>query len=127
MPNLCQGRLVWVELVGVDGQIKRRPVVVTTADADIDASSELTAIACSHSAANQDPRPPDYVAIPYHPDGRCKSKLKKPTVAICRWVVQLQKSDLVVLPERYVGGVVPATCLEQINDAAEKWRRRRGS
>lgn len=122
MPNLCQGRLVWVELVGLDGQLKRRPVVIITSDTDIQSQSELVGIACSHSAVKRTPRPADYVEIPYHPGGRCKSKLKKPTVALGRWAVTLQKADLAALPERHVGGIVPSKCVELIVDAAGKWR-----
>lgn len=114
MANLCQGRLVWVEIVGLDGQAKRRPVVITTPDPDIASSTELAGIACSHSAAFRTPRPADYVEIPYHPSGRCRSKLTKPTIAICGWTVTISKTDIVALPDRYLGGIVPPEALKSI-------------
>lgn len=86
MPNLCQGRLVWVEVTGLDGRAKRRPVIITTPDTDLASAVELAGIACSHSAVFRNPRPADYFEMPYHPSGRCGSKLTKPTIAICRWM-----------------------------------------
>lgn len=126
MPALCQGRLVWVELVGLDGKTKRRPVVITSSDAEINEAAELAGIACSHSAVNEIPRPPDFVELPYHPRGQCKSKLRKPTVAICRWAVTLRKADLESLPQAFVGGVVAPKHIELMLEAAARWRREHG-
>ena len=114
MANLCQGRLVWIEVVGLDGQMKRRPVVITTPDAEIASATELACVACSHSAAFRTPRPADYVEIPYHPSGRCRSKLTKQTIAICGWTVTVPKADIEALPDRYLGGIVPPQTLKSI-------------
>lgn len=119
MPNLCQGRLVWVEVTGLDGQMKRRPVVITTPDVDIASATELTGIACSHSAAFRTPRPPDYIEIPFHPTGRCRSKLTKATIAICHWTVSLPKAVVEALPDRFVGGVISPNLVRRMIEAGQ--------
>lgn len=126
MTNLCQGRLVWIDVTGLDGRPKRRPVVITTPDTDIASATELAGIACSHSAVLRSPRPADYFDMPYHPSGRCRSKLTKPTIAICRWTVKLPKADIETLPDRYIGGVVPRTLVQQLIQASERWIREDG-
>lgn len=121
VPTLRQGRIVWVEVADARGNVKRRPVVIITSDDDIEREEELVGVVCSHTSAHVDPRPADYIEVPHDPVGVCRSKLRKPTVAICRWAVSLTKSDLSALDARDYGGVVPARALEAIVDAAVKY------
>jgi hypothetical protein len=121
VPNLCQGRIVWANVADARGNIKRRPVVIITSDDDIDGAEEIVGVACSHTSVHVEPRPEDYIEVPHDPAGVCRSKLRKPTVAICRWTVSLTKSALAALEKEDYGGVVPATALEPIIDTAIKY------
>lgn len=120
VPSLCQGRIVWIAVADARGHVKRRPVIIITSDDDIDAAEELVGVVCSHTSVHVQPRPKDYFEVPYDPAGVCRSKLRKPTVAICRWTVSLTKSALALLEKDDYGGIVPATVLEPIVDTAVK-------
>jgi hypothetical protein len=119
--RLCQGRIVWIDVSDARGNVKRRPVVIITSDDDIDGADELVGVVCSHTSVHVEPQPEDYIEVPHHPAGTCRSKLRKPTVAICRWTVSLTKSALTALEHDDYGGIVPATALEAIVDAAVKY------
>lgn len=109
--TLCQGRIVWVEVDDLNGNKKRRAI---TSNDDIPAAEALAGVVCSHTSVHVQPRPADYIEIPHDPLGVCRTKLRKPTVAICRWAVQLAKSMLSALDEGDYGGVVPPGLLELI-------------
>ncbi|HET6880853.1 MAG TPA: type II toxin-antitoxin system PemK/MazF family toxin [Pirellulales bacterium] len=121
VPSLCQGRIVWVDAPDARGNVKRRPVIIITSDDDIDGAEELVGVVCSHTSVHVVPRPGDYIEVPHDPAGVCRSKLRKPTVAICQWTVSLTKSALAALGNEDYGGIVPATALEQIVDSAVKY------
>lgn len=109
---LTQGRLIWMAVRGYDGQWKSRPVVVITANRDIPSSPVIVGVACSHSAAeSSDPLPENYVDLPFHPSGNCRTKLTKRTVAICNWVVRIEKATIQLSS---FGGLVPPQQLETI-------------
>jgi hypothetical protein len=121
LPSFCQGRILWVEVADAHGNVKRRPVVIITSDDDIQLAEALVGVVCSHSSVHVQPRPADYIDIPHDPAGVCRSKLRKPTVAICRWAVSLTKPALAALKQGDYGGVVPASALELIVDATVKF------
>jgi hypothetical protein len=121
VPSLCQGRIVWIDVADAWGNAKRRPVVIITSDGDIDGAEELVGVVCSHTSVHVEPRPVDYIKVPHDPAGVCRSKLRKPTVAICRWTISLTKPALAALQHDDYGGIVPATTLELIVDAAVKY------
>lgn len=123
VPSLCQGRIVWIAVADARGNVKRRPVVLITSDDDIEDADELVGVVCSHTSVHVEPRPEDYIEVPHDPAGVCRSKLRKPTVAICRWTVSLTKSDFVAIERGDYGGIVPVTALEQIVDTAVKFLR----
>ena len=120
VPSLCQGRIIWIDVPDARGNIKRRPVVIITSDDDIAVAEELVGVVCSHTSVHIEPRPEDYIAVPHDPAGVCRSKLRKPTVAICRWTISLPQSALAALDKADYGGIVPATALEPIVDTAVK-------
>lgn len=121
LPSLCQGRIVWIDVADARANVKHRPVIIITSDDDIDSAEELVGVVCSHTSVHIEPRPDDYIQVPHDPAGVCRSKLRKPTVAICRWTVALTKSALAGLEKDDYGGIVPATALEAIVDAAVKF------
>jgi hypothetical protein len=88
-----------------------RPVIILTSDDEIACSETVVGVVASNTAANTNPRPDDYVAIPYHPAGNCGTKLKKPTVAVCHWIVKIEKC---ILAPDCMAGVVPPRILKEI-------------
>jgi hypothetical protein len=112
VPPVCQGRIVWVDVPGRDGKLKRRPVVITASSAEIASGDDLAGIVCSHSSASVHPRPSDYEELPHDPSGVCRTKLRKPTVAICRWRARISQTQLARLDAQDFGGVVQPRLVE---------------
>lgn len=110
MPHLRRGRIVWTPVADERGHNRYpRPVVILTADEEIAAVDELFGVVASNTAAQMNPRPPHCVELPFHPSGRVVTKLKKPSVAVCTWIVSVKKSEI----EDY-GGIVPPKIVQQI-------------
>jgi hypothetical protein len=98
-------------VLGRSGTWKRRPVVVVTKNAEIPNETLLAGIACSHSAADLQPRPGDFIELPYDPLSPCASGLKKKTVAICSWLVAIKK---ISIQKQDFGGVLSSKKLIEI-------------
>jgi len=109
---------VWVEIADPGGNnFYHRPVIVLTSDDEIVFSDTLVGVVASNTAANINPRPDDYIAIPYHPAGNCGTKLKKPTVAVCNWIVKIEKCNIA---PGCMAGVVPPRILKEILEQVAK-------
>lgn len=109
MSYLCQGRIVWAPAADPNGHNRyARPNIVLTRDDEIE-SGEIYGVVASHTAANVRPRPDEFIPIPWHPEGRVRTQLRKETVAVCTWVVSIQGDEI----ESY-GGVVPPQTLLRI-------------
>ena len=119
-PSLCQGRILWLEIADPLGNIKRRPVVIVTPNDQIESATTLAGIICSTTSARVRPRPADYIKIPHDPNRVCRTKLRKPTVAVCRWAVQLSKESLAAVDEDDYGGVAPPRVVQAIIEARIK-------
>ncbi|MGH7135104.1 MAG: hypothetical protein ACREHD_05145 [Pirellulales bacterium] len=117
VPSLCQGRIIWSDVADRLGNVKRRPVVIVTPDDDIKTAAELIGVVCSTTSAYVQPRPADYIEVPHHPTGNCRTKLRKATVAVCRWTVELSKELLLALDEEDYAGVIPPRTLKSIIEA----------
>ena len=118
-----QGVIVWATVYDPrGGNPKKRPVIVLTADREIRDDGVFVGIVCSNSAANVVPRPDHYIEIPFQRDGACRTRLRKPTVAIVGWYAEVPVSSV---PREDVGGVVPPLLLESIVRAVIADRDRR--
>lgn len=112
MSDLCQGRIVWIELADKRGFNKYpRPVIILTPTAEISSEDTLVCVVASHSASQKSPRPDSYVEVPHQPEGKVRTRLRKPTVAVCQWLEEFEKDDLLAGD---VSGVVPPSCLKHI-------------
>lgn len=110
MASLCTGRIIWTPIADHDGRNRYpRSVVILTPDEEIGDADELFGVVASNTAALMNPRPPYCVELPFHPTGRVGTKLKKPTVAVCAWVVGVRKPEIEDL-----GGIVPPRIVQQI-------------
>ena len=86
-----------------------RPVIILTPDAEIETAQELFGVVASNTAALMNPRPPHCIELPFHPTGRVGTKLRKPTVAVCTWIVSIKKDEI-----EDFGGVVPPRIIQGI-------------
>jgi hypothetical protein len=95
-----------------------RPVVILTPDDEISAAKELFGMVCSTTSAMRNPRPHYYIELPHQPQGKVRTKLTKPTVAICTWTVPINPPRDI----KKIGGVVPPDVMELMIDKARECR-----
>jgi hypothetical protein len=109
---LCQGRLIWIEVPDKNGyNAYARPVAILTADSEIEAEDVIVGVVCSHTSAEVYPRKDTWIELPYQREGRTRTKLRKPTVALCEWIEPFQK---VAAQAAEMGGIVPPGVLLRI-------------
>lgn len=103
MDRLEQGRIVWARVSSPKGgECKQRPLVILTATAEITPNVPFVAVAGTTQVSK--PLPPDRVHLPWHPTGNVRTRLRKPTVVVCDWLVELRVEDVIA-----TGGIVPPT------------------
>jgi hypothetical protein len=117
VPNLSPGRIFIAMMEDPHGgSPKPRPVVVLDGH-DRDPADPYTVAVCSSSAIVETPNRFDLIAIPTHPSGKSKSKLKKPTAAVCSWVRRVDPS---VIDPNDLRGSVESGLLQMIRDKVEE-------
>lgn len=107
MDPLGPGRIFWTVYPGDRGEGKSRPMIVATRRVDILRTGSLFAVVCSTSFG--DPLEPTEVRLPSDPDGRCITRLRQDTVAVCDWTMEFEVEGI-----RETGGLVPAPLLREI-------------
>jgi hypothetical protein len=109
---LQQGAIVWATVKDTrGGNPKKRPVIVLTSNHEIRSGDVFVGIVCSNSAALVVPLPDSCVRIPFDPAGKCRTLLRKPTVAVIGWYAEVPV-DAIAADD--VGGVIPSTLLATI-------------
>lgn len=71
---------------------KWRPLVVLTPTAEIENAETIVAVAIT--GVYSDPLASDEVPLPYHPQGKARTGLRKPCVAKCSWLVTILKTNI---------------------------------
>jgi hypothetical protein len=84
------------------GRKLRPAVVIDMVDAD-------SFLAVAGSTSFPEPLPNECVLLPWHPEGKVKTKLKRKTVAVCNWMVKLGVAEV-----REIGGFVPPEIMKAI-------------
>jgi hypothetical protein len=93
---LRQGSVIRARVPDPQGDnVKVRPLVVVTPTTEISAQQTFVGVAITGSFS--EPLAKDEVALPYHPSGTASSGLRKPCVAKCSWLVELNGVDVVDL------------------------------
>jgi hypothetical protein len=106
--TLEQGRIVWAELTSSDGaKTKCRPAVVVTSTSEIKPGQPFVVVAATTTFT--EPLPDDHVRLPWHPQGKVRTRLHHATVAVCSWMCILREDDIL-----HYGGIVPPKAMAQI-------------
>ncbi len=87
---------------------------------DREMSQAIDVVAVSTSVA--DPPPGDCVLLPWDPQGRASTRLRRRCVAVCSWAAILAADQV-----EDSGGYVPAGELQRMLDLIETIERERGA
>jgi len=110
LPQL--GSVVWAELEDANGFRKVRPVVVVTATADIAAGKLVRVVAITTRLLT--PLPNDYVLLPWDPQGKGRSGLRRWCAAVASWQSVIPVGDV----QQVIGILPPAVLGELLAKAA---------
>jgi hypothetical protein len=106
--HLAQGHIARAKVFDQQGgNPKVRPRVVVTATSEIPSQDALVAVAITGRFS--DPLADDEVILPWHPEGRVRTRLRKSCLAKCSWLCQIRKEDTVATK-----GTVPRAQMEKI-------------
>ena len=108
MPQLCRGRIVWVELLDPQGRNRKcRPAVIVTPDADIKDDGQVWVVAISTQFREA---PADVqVELPWDRRGHPRTKLKERCAAVCTWMEKVAVASI-----QETAGIVPGRQLLDI-------------
>jgi mRNA-degrading endonuclease toxin of MazEF toxin-antitoxin module len=104
---LGPGRIFWAVYPGDRGDGKNRPMIVATRWIDILRTGNVVAVVCSTDFT--EPIMPIEVRLPFAPDGRCVTGLRRDTVAVCDWTATLPAEEI-----RETSGIVPTYLLREV-------------
>jgi mRNA-degrading endonuclease toxin of MazEF toxin-antitoxin module len=94
VPSFRRGEIVLAEVTDPQGQNRKpRPLIILTPTEEIREGERFVAVAVSSTFPH--PVPNDCVELPYHPAGQSRTRLRKPSVAVCSWLVPLIHSDVI--------------------------------
>jgi mRNA-degrading endonuclease toxin of MazEF toxin-antitoxin module len=110
LPQL--GSVVWAELADSHGARKVRPAVVVTPTAEITAEATVRVVAITTRLAS--PLPEDHVLLPWDPQGKARSGLKRKCAAVASWLAELPVRDV----QEVVGILPPAVIAELLSKVA---------
>jgi len=79
-------------LADANGIRKVRPAVVVTATADIAADKPVRVAAITTRLGK--PLPEDHVLLPWDPQGKAQSGLRRPCAAVATWLAQIRLTDV---------------------------------
>jgi len=88
-------------------------MIVCSPVKDINAGKPIVFVVCSTIKEGQIILP-DEVELPSDPEGKCVTRLKEPTVAVCNWVVTLNQRNILSTE----GGMVPTALRNTIHHIA---------
>jgi mRNA-degrading endonuclease toxin of MazEF toxin-antitoxin module len=108
VPQPERGRIVWVELPDPQGRNpKCRPVVILTANEEIQLGESLVGAAISTTFDPSHSK--EHVELPWHRSGHPKTGLNKRSVAVCNWLIEFEEAAI-----QEFAGVVPGKKLIEI-------------
>lgn len=106
--QLVQGRIIWASLPDPEGKNRKdRPAVILTRTDELQSNEPFVVVAATTTF--REPLPPSSVKLPWHPRGAVRTRLRKPTVAVCNWLITIREQDILDF-----GGIVPADVMMKI-------------
>ncbi len=98
------GSVVWAELEDPNGYRKVRPGVVVTPTADIHAGKPVRVVAITTRLPN--PLPDDFVLLPWDPQGKARSGLRRRCAAVASWQAEIAvgavQEEVGILPPKAI-------------------------
>ena len=82
-------------------------MIVLTATADLRSDEPFVAMAITTTF--RDPPPDDHIVLPWHPQGRTTTKLRRRSAAVLSWLVEVNPADV-----HQFGGDVPIPLMIEI-------------
>lgn len=101
------GSVIWVEVVDANGFRKVRPAVIVSPTADIEAGRPVRAAAITTRLPT--PLPGDHVLLPWDPQGRARSGLRRKCAAVASWLSEISPGDI-----REVVGILPPPVIGEL-------------
>ena len=92
LPSVRQGSIPWASVRSPNGQIKTRPIVVITATDEIVLDGPIVGVAVSTLVSV--PVPDEHIELPWQPQGHPATRLRRRSVAVCNWLVEVHFSEL---------------------------------
>jgi hypothetical protein len=98
---------VWAEIEDSNGYRKRRPAVVITPTSDIGPDQPLRLLAITTRLPT--PLPDGHVMLPWDPQGKARSGLRRACAVVTSWRAIVQFADVA-----QVAGILPTAKIEEI-------------
>jgi mRNA-degrading endonuclease toxin of MazEF toxin-antitoxin module len=111
------GSVVWAEIADANGHRKIRPAVILTPTADIAPGKRVDLVAITTRLP--DCLPDDYVLLPWDPQGKARSGLRRKCAAVVSWQANIPVEDV----QSVVGLLPPATIRELLVKVAAQLER----
>jgi mRNA-degrading endonuclease toxin of MazEF toxin-antitoxin module len=105
LPQL--GSVVWAELADPNDYRKIRPAVILTASAEIGSGGSIRVSAITTRIPT--PLPRDYVMLPWDPEGKARSGLRRKCAAVATWLAEIRLEDV-----KEVVGLLPPSAIAEL-------------
>ncbi|HEX3448601.1 MAG TPA: type II toxin-antitoxin system PemK/MazF family toxin [Isosphaeraceae bacterium] len=101
------GSVVWAEVEDVNGFVKVRPVAIVTPTAEIAPGKTVRVVAITTRLSS--PLPDDHVLLPWDPQGKSRSGLRRRCAAVASWQVEISFANV-----QQVVGILPPTVIAEL-------------
>lgn len=101
------GSVVWAEVADANGIRKVRPAVIVSPSADIAAGQPVRVVAVTTRLPT--PLPDDHVLLPWDPQGKARSGLRRRSAAVAGWQAVISLADV-----QQVMGVLPPAVIHEL-------------
>lgn len=108
-PTCHRGAIIQAVAPGKRGEGKVRPLVVISDAARGEEDKDATLVAVAISSTTLASPSSTLVDLPWHPEGMVSTRLRRTSVAVCDWVVELPPDSVIA-----VRGRVPDETLRMI-------------
>ena len=101
------GSVVWIEIADPNGHQKIRPAVIVTPTSAIAPGQSVHLVAITTRVP--EPMPEAYVLLPWDPQGKARSGLRRKCAAVAHWQVEIPIEDV-----QSIVGVLPPSVMSEL-------------